>query len=75
MTVPGPTWKVTSMTPRMEMGAGNLPVEGFQVNFETNQGIAGHVFVSRAQIGNREMITGLINDTVNSLHGIAGLTG
>lgn len=75
MSMPGPTWKVVSMTPRMELTTGNLPVEGFQVNFETNQGAAGHVFVARAQIGNTELIASLINEAVNNMHGILGLRG
>lgn len=74
MASTGPQWSVQSITPftRFQQGVG--PQEGFNVNFITNQGQTGSVFVPTAQITDQAFVAQSVQAMVDNLHGILNLT-
>lgn len=71
---PLPTWKVVSITQRTEFVAGQGPVEGYRVNYETSTGIQGFVFVASSGLANKDQIASAIQTDVERLHAIHTLS-
>lgn len=69
-----PTWKVVSITPRTEFVAGQGPIEGYRVNYETNTGLTGFVFVASSGLSNKQAIAAAIQTDVEHLHAIHTLS-
>lgn len=74
MSSPTPQWSVTSITPFTRFQPGVGPQEGFNVNFMTNQGQPGSVFVPTAQITDKVFVAKQVQAMANSLHDILNLT-
>lgn len=74
MTSPAPQWSVTSITPFTRFQPGIGPQEGFNVNFMTNQGQTGSVFVPTAQITDKVFVANQVQIMTDSLHAILNLT-
>lgn len=70
-----PTWKVVSISPRTEFVAGQGPVEGYRVNYETSTGVSGFVFTASSGLANKDQIAATIQTDVERLHAIHTLQG
>jgi len=76
MSSPGLTWNVTGMTPTVQFVPGSAaPVEGVQVHWATNTGIAGSVFVPKAQLGDSARVRDAIVRDVQAHSAIHELNG
>ena len=76
MTAPNlPGWKVSGVSPETAFAPGVGAVSGFRVQFTTDTGVSGSIFVAETQIRNTSAVHAAIADQVASLHQIHTLQG
>lgn len=69
----GPTWKVTTVTPKVDVSGGN-PVQGHQISFVTASGNRSDVFIPNSTT-NLDAVKSAIAERAAFIDGIAALTG
>lgn len=69
-----PQWTVTSIVPFTRFQPGIGPQEGFNVNFMTNQGQPGSVFIPTAQITDQAFVANQVQSMADSLHAILNMS-
>lgn len=70
-----PNWQVTSVIPETDFQQGRGPIEGQRVQFTTDTGLSGSVFISNAEIGNAQKVSEEIVKRVTALSTLHNLSG
>jgi hypothetical protein len=75
MSQPTVTWSVTGAIPFDDFQPGQGVTVGYRVHWAATNGATGYVFVSKASIGNTDMVRQLLADDVARVSAIHALSG